>query len=37
MTIEAIILDIDGTLLSDNKEITPTTKKSAYYRTTKWS
>ncbi|MGC9250202.1 Cof-type HAD-IIB family hydrolase [Listeria ivanovii] len=28
MTIEAIILDIDGTLLSDNKEITPTTKKA---------
>ncbi|CAM2362412.1 Cof-type HAD-IIB family hydrolase [Listeria seeligeri] len=28
MTIEAIILDIDGTLLSDNKEITPNTKKA---------
>lgn len=28
MTIEAIILDIDGTLLSDNKEITPATKKA---------
>lgn len=28
MPIEAIILDIDGTLLSDNKEITPATKKA---------
>lgn len=28
MTIEAIILDIDGTLLNDDKEITPDTKKA---------
>lgn len=36
MTTQAIILDIDGTLLNDDKKISPETKKSTHHRAREW-
>lgn len=35
MTTQAIILDIDGTLLNDDKQISPETK-STHHRAREW-